>query len=74
MPNLTLKRFNDFQHIKVEIKCPVRNNTDVMSERDMEVAKELVRKEWIQQKQIIDRWFMIVEIQAVPRSSVELPE
>lgn len=72
MPSI-IKRFTDFTHIKVEIKTPMRNNTDVMDERDLQVAKELVMKEWIQTKQQVDAWFSIVEIQSVPRSTV-LPE
>jgi hypothetical protein len=70
----TIKRFTDFTHIKVEIKTPMKNNTDVMDERDLQVAKELVMKEWVQVKQQVDAWFQIVEIKAVPRSSVRLPE
>lgn len=69
MPS-NIKRFTDFKHIKVEIKTPMRNNTDVMDERDLEVAKELVMKEWLQVKQQVDRWFMIVEIKSIPKSAL----
>lgn len=58
-----IKRFNDYQHIKVEIKLPVGNSTDLVDERDMQVAKELLIKEWIQQRQEVDRWFNLVAVE-----------
>ena len=58
-----IKRFNDYRHIKVEIKLPVGNSTDLITEDDMKVAKELLLKEWIQQREDIDRWFNLVAVE-----------
>ena len=58
-----IKRFNDYRHIKVEITLPVGNSTDMIDERDMQVAKELLLKEWIQQREDIDRWFNLVAVE-----------
>lgn len=59
------KKFNYYQHIKLTIRLPVGNNTDVIDERDMEVAKELLLKEWIQLREEVDAFFQVVRIQKV---------
>jgi len=61
-----IKRFNDYRHIKVEIKLPVGNSTDLITEDDMKVAKELLLKEWIQQREDIDHWFGLVAVEKKP--------
>ena len=58
-----IKRFNDYRHIKVEIKLPVGNSTDLITEDDMKVAKELLLKEWIQQREEIDSWFGLIAVE-----------
>lgn len=57
------KVFKDFRHIKVIIRLPTGNNTDLITEDDMQVAKELLIKEWIQQRQEVDRWFNLVAVE-----------
>lgn len=57
------KVFRDYRHIKVIIRLPIANNTDMIDERDMQVAKELLIKEWIQQREAIDRWFNLVAVE-----------
>jgi len=58
-----IKRFNDYRHIKIEIKLPVGNSTDLITEDDMKVAKELLIKEWIQQREEIDKWFGLIVVE-----------
>jgi len=60
------KKFNDYKHILVKIRLPVANNTDMITEDDMKVAKELLLKEWIQQREDIDHWFGLVAVEKKP--------
>jgi len=63
------KVFKDFRHIKVIIRLPVANNTDMITEDDMKVAKELLIKEWIQQRSDVDKWFGLVAVERKPLPS-----
>jgi len=63
------KVFKDYRHIKVIIRLPTANNTDMVTERDMKVAKELLLKEWIQQREDIDHWFGLVAVERKPLPS-----
>ena len=60
------KVFKDYRHINVRIRLPVGNNTDLIDERDMQVAKELLLKEWIQLRQDVDHWFGLVAVERKP--------
>jgi len=65
------KKFNDYRHIKLTIRLPVGNNTDIIDDRDMQVAKELLLKEWIQLREEVDSFFQFVRIQ---KAINELPK
>ncbi len=57
------KRFNGYRHFKLTIRLLVENRTDVQDARDMQVAKELLLKEWLQLRDEVDAFFQFVRIQ-----------
>ena len=60
------KKFNDYRHLKLTIRLPVGNNTDMIDERDMQVGKELVFKEWLQLREEVDGFFKLIQIEKKP--------
>jgi hypothetical protein len=60
------KKFNDYRHMKLIIRLPVGNNTDVIDDRDMQVAKELLLKEWLQLRDEVDHFFSVIQVEKKP--------
>ena len=61
------KVFKDYRHLQLRVRLPVANNTDCITADDMQVAKELLLKEWIQLRQDVDHWFGLVAVEKKPR-------
>lgn len=51
---------------------PVGNSTDLIDENDMKVAKEMLIKERIQQRQEIDHWFGLLVVESKPEKGINL--
>lgn len=49
------------QHIKIEIRLPMRKHLDMNDEYDLQQAKEIVIREWLQTRNEVEKFLGITE-------------